>query len=150
MPPVVVPRAEGPRRHYFLFLEPIDLTELDPRDERACNEVLTPPTAHLTAHLTALFAPTRPPKQVYAYLRTAVEDGIAYLREARDADPNESVAPRIVVERLTGQQQDTFNFDAESRRRVSSSWVPRDENEVCVLVSDDAPPLCVQSKRRWD
>lgn len=125
VPPIVLPRPEGPRRHYFLFLDPIDTTDLDPKDVRGCNEV-------------------------YSQLRTAVEDGLEYLQVARESDPNEAAVPRMAVERVTGRQQPSFDFDSASRRTVRSSWVPRPTDEVCVLVADDMPPLCVESQKRWD
>ena len=69
-----------PKRHYFLFGEPVSTASIDPADRDACQAA-------------------------YAQLRQRVEGGIERLqREVRAADPYEGIAVRTAYEVFYGQQ----------------------------------------------
>jgi len=62
-------------RFYFSFGQPVDLTEVDPKNRTACGNV-------------------------YNKVRTAVEDEITWLLEARTRDPYRNFVSRQAFERI--------------------------------------------------
>ncbi|CAK9058228.1 unnamed protein product [Durusdinium trenchii] len=85
VPPVPVPRIQGPRRNYFLFGEPVPTAEVDHKDRAACAEI-------------------------YSQIRSAVKVGMDYLLSAREDDPFEDMPGRYAWEQATGVQAPSFDL----------------------------------------
>ena len=77
IPPVALPTGL-PGRHYFLMQPPLDAAVLDPDDRVACQAA-------------------------YDDVKAAVEDGVRWLRSAREGDPWRAGGPRLAYELTTGQ-----------------------------------------------
>lgn len=120
IPPIVRPRLEGPRRNYFIFGPPVATQGLDPKDLEACEGT-------------------------YKEVQNAVYAGIDYLKQARKDDPNEAAIPRIAIERFTGEPSDSFDLGGRWGRVDTPGWPSvTGDDEVCIIVHEDAPPLCVE------
>lgn len=86
--PLGVPSPSGPDRFYFLFGEPFDTRDVNPKDKDAVAEA-------------------------YAEVRGRVQGSIDFLLTARERDPFRALAPRLLYERLREQQAPTFPLNQD-------------------------------------
>jgi 1-acyl-sn-glycerol-3-phosphate acyltransferase len=84
LPPIVAPGF--PSRNYFVFGKPIYTHQIDPKDKDGCKETYM---------------------NIQKEMTTAFHD----ILEAREKDAFKDAAPRLVYERLIGQQAPTFKID---------------------------------------
>ncbi len=84
-PPFVVPKPL-PSRHYFIFGKSFDTTSIGHKDKEACA-------------------------QVYHDVKAELRRGLDDLLVAREKDPYQNTARRIVYERLLRKQAPTFPID---------------------------------------
>jgi 1-acyl-sn-glycerol-3-phosphate acyltransferase len=84
-PPLVIPKPL-PARHYFLFGKPFPTEHLDPKDKEAC-------------------------RLLYRGVQNELEQCIDDLLRAREKDPYQDSAIRLIYERVTGKIAPTFGVD---------------------------------------
>jgi hypothetical protein len=103
--PLPIPAPGIPARHYFLFGQPLDTSQLSPTD-------------------------TEGAAALYASVQSAVQGGIDYLLRARELDPCAALGPRLVKEAVSGEQAPTFPLSAVPYKQLlHTPQQPQQEQE---------------------
>lgn len=84
-PPLVVPKPL-PSRHYFVFGQPFDTSDIGHKDKEACSKV-------------------------YSDVKSELERGLADVLKAREKDPFKDTVSRLAYERFYGKQAPTFPLE---------------------------------------
>jgi 1-acyl-sn-glycerol-3-phosphate acyltransferase len=84
-PPFIVPKAL-PSRHYFVFGKPFDTSLIEHKNKEECSSI-------------------------YQEVKTELRRGLDDLLVAREKDPFQNTAQRLVYERVYGKQAPTFSLN---------------------------------------
>jgi hypothetical protein len=94
--PLPIPAPGIPARHYFLFGQPLDTSQLSPTDAEGAT-------------------------LLYSRVQNAVQGGIDYLLRARELDEYAALGPRLVKEAVSGEQAPTFPLSAVPYKQLLHS-----------------------------